>query len=252
MEIIFLGTGTSTGVPQIGCSCEVCKSDNPKDRRLRSSILIKHKGVDILIDCGPDFREQMLRSNTDNLDVVMLTHKHYDHIAALDELRSFSYKKEIPIYADKDVEMAVKAHIPYCFAPNPYPGIARISFNRINNTPFTIQNNITVTPIEVMHYNLPLFGFRLDNFAYITDMLTISDIELEKLKGLDTLVINALRHTEHISHQTLQDALQVIAKVKPKAAYLTHISHQMGLQATEEPKLPNGVHFAYDGLRVCI
>ncbi len=249
MKILFLGTGTSTGIPQIGCDCEVCQSSNPKDKRLRTSLLLKIDNVNILIDCGPDFRQQMLRYKVKHLDAVLLTHHHYDHISGLDELRSFTGNKSMPIYAEQYVEDSIKRMFPYCFGTNRYPGVATFDIHNIDNKLFSVCNN-KIEPIRVMHYNLPIFGYRIGNVAYITDMLTISDAELDKLKSLDVLIINALRHTEHISHQTLNDALDVIQKVSPRKAYLIHMSHQMGLHDEVSKQLPENVYFAYDGLEL--
>lgn len=249
MKILFLGTGTSTGIPQIGCDCKVCQSSNPKDKRLRTSLLITINNKKILIDCGPDFRQQMLKFGIKNLDAILLTHHHYDHISGLDEIRVFTGDKAMPIYVEQSVEDTIKRLFPYCFGINRYHGVAAIDICKIENKPFYIDDN-KIEPIRVMHYNLPIFGYRLNNVAYITDMLTISDTELEKLQSLDVLIINALRHTEHISHQTLNDALKIIQKVLPKKAYLIHMSHHMGLHDEVSKLLPENVYFAYDGLEI--
>ena len=249
MKLLFLGTGTSTGVPQIGCSCKVCQSPNPKDKRLRTSLLITVENKNILIDCGPDFRQQMLVNNITHLDAVLLTHHHYDHIFGLDELRSFTNNKAMPICAEQYVVDTIKRTFPYCFGENKYPGVATFDIRNIDNNEFEISG-VKVLPIRVMHYNLPILGYRIGNMAYITDMLTISDEEIEKLKSLDVLIINALRHNEHISHQRLVDALDVIRRVSPRRAYLVHMSHQMGLHDEISKQLPDNVYFAYDGLQI--
>lgn len=249
MKLLFLGTGTSTGIPQIGCECEVCLSANPKDKRLRTSLLVSIDGKNILIDCGPDFRQQMLTNNIKHLDAVLLTHHHYDHISGLDELRSFTNSKAMPICAEEYVEDAIKRTFPYCFGDNKYPGVATFDIKNIDNEEFDIAG-IKVLPIRVMHYNLPIFGYRIGNVAYITDMLTISDVEIEKLNSLDILIINALRHNPHISHQTLADALDIIRRVSPRKAYLVHVSHQMGLHDEVSKQLPENVSIAYDGLQI--
>lgn len=249
MKIRFLGTGTSTGVPQVGCKCRVCRSEDPRDKRLRTSVMFTVSGKNILIDCGPDFRQQMLASEVDNIDAVLLTHKHYDHIAALDELRLFSIDKGLPLYLEKSVSEVVRTHLPYCFSENPYPGVARFDVCEIDENPF-VAVGIPITPIRVMHYNLPILGFRIEDTAYITDMLTMPEEEYEKLQGLDILIINALRHTGHVSHQTLSDALSLVDRLKPHHTLLIHMSHDIGLHAEESCKLPDGVEFAYDGLEI--
>lgn len=249
MKLLFLGTGTSTGIPQIGCDCEVCQSINPKDKRLRTSLLITIENKNILIDCGPDFRQQMLKYNIKQLDAVLLTHHHYDHVSGLDELRSFTKDKAMTICAEQYVEDTIKRTFPYCFGVNKYPGVATFDIKSIENREFDVSN-IKVLPIRVMHYNLPVFGYRIGNVAYITDMLTISDEELEKLKSLDVLIINALRYKKHISHQTLDDALGIISRVSPHKAYIIHISHQMGLHDEVSKQLPENVSLAYDGLQI--
>lgn len=249
MKILFLGTGTSTGIPQIGCECEVCKSSNSKDKRLRSSVLISDEDKNILIDCGPDFRQQMLNYDIKHIDAVLLTHHHYDHISGLDELRSFTYTQPMPIYMEQNVADSIKRIFPYCFGENRYPGVAQFDIKIIDNTPFEIFGR-DIEPVRVMHYNLPILGYRCGNVAYITDMLTISDEEVEKLKSLDVLIINALRKNKHISHQTLQDALNVIERVSPRKTYLIHMSHQMGLHDEVSKQLPENVYFAYDGLQI--
>ncbi len=251
MKILFLGTGTSTGIPQIGCECEVCKSSNPKDKRLRTSVLISDEDKNILIDCGPDFRQQMLNYNIKHIDAVLLTHHHYDHISGLDELRSFTYTQPMPIYMEQNVAYSIKRMYPYCFSKNRYPGVANIDIKIIDNTPFEIFGR-DIIPIRLMHYNLPILGYRCGNVAYITDMLTISDEEVEKLKSLDVLIINALRKNKHISHQTFQDALNIVERVSPKKTYLIHMSHQMGLHDEVSKQLPENVYFAYDGLQIDI
>lgn len=206
-------------------------------------------GKNILIDCGPDFRQQILEAGADRLDAVILTHKHYDHIAALDELRLFSKNNGVDLYLEENVADVVRAHLPYCFSENPYPGVAHFNMHIIDSSPFYAAG-MQIIPIRVMHYNLPILGFRIGNVAYITDMLDISDDECGKLLGLDLLVVNALRHTPHISHQSLSDALALVEKVKPDRTMLIHMSHDMGLHSEESLKLPEHVEFAYDGLEI--
>lgn len=249
IQITFLGTGTSTGIPQIGCTCPVCTSTDPKDNRLRTSAMISVNGKNILIDCGPDFRQQMLQSHLRRIDAVLITHIHYDHTGGIDDLRPFGENRMLPIYMESSVAEGIRNRLPYCFADHRYPGVPNIMLQEIGMEPFTIEE-ITVTPIRVMHYKLPILGYRIGGLAYITDALTIPETEYEKLKGVDVLVINALRKQPHLSHQTLNEALQVIGRVNPREAYLVHMSHHMGLTAEVEKELPPHVHFAYDGLTV--
>ena len=247
-KIEFLGTGTSTGVPQPLCTCEVCRSTDPHDKRLRCSSILKFDNTHILIDCSPDFRYQAMRAGIDHIDALLLTHAHTDHMGGLDDLRPYCTYDPLPIYAEESVIENVRTRLPYCFMKKPYPGIPRFDTHTIEpSTPFTI-GGIEIMPMRIMHYNLPIVGYRFGNMAYITDCLTMPDETTEQLKGLDTLIINALRHTEHISHQTLSTALEVIERLAPKQAYLIHMSHDMGLHAEVSKQLPPNVHFAYDGL----
>lgn len=248
MTITFLGTGTSTGVPEIGCKCEVCSSSNPKDSRLRSSVLINIGQNNILIDCGPDFRQQMIPHEFKQLNAVLITHEHYDHVAGIDDLRPFCYFGDIDIYLENYVAEALRSRIPYCFIENKYPGVPNINLNEIGcSKPFVI-NNIEITPIRVMHHELPILGYRIGNFAYLTDLKTIPESEYDKLKNLDVLVMNSLRIKEHISHQTLKEALLQVERISPKKTYLTHISHHLGLYDQVSRGLPENVFLAYDNL----
>lgn len=258
MELTFLGTGTSTGVPQLRCGCEVCRSTDPRDCRLRTSALVETGGKRILIDCGPDFREQMLRhgvrSVDDRLDALLLTHQHYDHVGGIDDLRPYCYGIEpgFPIYCQGDVVRDLRARLPYCFSEHPYPGVPRIDLHEIKaGIPFQAAG-VEVLPVGVNHYLLDILGFRIGALGYVTDAKKIPDATVEALKGVDTLVINALRHTEHISHLSLEEALEMVRRIGPRVAYLTHISHQLGLHAEVEPALPEGVRLAYDGLKIKI
>lgn len=251
MRVTFLGTGTSQGIPVIACSCHVCKSMHPYDKRLRCSILIEHEGKNIVIDTGPDFRQQMLRENVKHLDAVVFTHEHKDHVAGLDDVRAFNFqsKEAMDIYATQRVQEALKKEFHYAFSDEKYPGTPVINLIEIENKPFTI-GNLKMEPIEVLHYKLPVFGFRFNDFTYITDAKTISEREKEKIKGTKVLVLNALRKSEHISHFNLEQALELIAEIKPEKAYLTHISHLMGEHDEVESTLPENVQIAYDGLKI--
>jgi len=250
LKVTFLGTGTSQGVPVIACECKVCTSLDFRDKRLRTSILIELKnGKTIVIDSGPDFRQQMLREKVQKVDAIFYTHEHKDHTAGLDDVRAynFKHKMDIPIYARNTVLKQLKYEYEYIFSENKYPGVPSIETIEITNTPFTIDGE-KITPIEVMHYKLPVFGFRVKDFTYITDANSISPTELEKVKGSNIVVLNALRIEKHISHFTLQEALDIINVINPKKAYLTHASHLLGLHSEVTSKLPSNVELAFDGL----
>ncbi|MFH2142497.1 MAG: MBL fold metallo-hydrolase [Bacteroidota bacterium] len=251
MKITFLGTGTSQGVPVIACDCEVCCSDDPKDKRLRSSVLVEAENQTILIDAGPDFRQQMLRAGVNNLDAIMITHEHKDHIAGLDDIRSFNYrtKKAMPVYCNIRVKKALEREFFYVFNKEKYPGIPEMDINIIRTEDFYI-NNICIKPIEVLHYHLPVLAFRIEDFAYVTDTNFIPEKSMEKLMGLKILVINALRKKKHISHFNLEEALEIIKILKPEKAYLNHISHLLGRNSDTEKELPENVFLAYDGLYI--
>ncbi|MFL0352716.1 MBL fold metallo-hydrolase [Xanthomarina sp. GH4-25] len=253
MKITFLGTGTSQGIPVIGSSHPVCLSTNFKDKRLRVSVLIEWDNFAYVIDCGPDFRQQMLKVACTKLDGILFTHEHADHTAGLDDIRPYFFRQgDIPIYAHKRVIGELKKRFDYIFEiENKYPGAPSVSINEIQNKPFKLAN-LNVVPIDGLHYNLQVFGFRFSKFAYLTDMKTIEDAEIEKLKDLDVLVINALRETPHISHFNLEEALCFINKVNPKKAYLTHISHLLGFHDEVQQKLPENVFLAYDNLQITI
>lgn len=251
MKITFLGTGTSQGIPVIACSCDVCKSLDSKDKRLRSSVLIEDEIINLVIDTGPDFRQQMLNAQVNHLEGVLLTHGHKDHIAGLDDVRAFNYvqRKAIDVYARNDVHETLKNEFSYAFAVEKYPGVPEIHLHEIKNKLFKIKE-LEILPINVMHYKLPILGYRIKNFTYITDANYIDDLEKEKIKGSEILVVNALRKQKHISHFTLSEALKLIEEIKPKTAYLTHISHIMGLHEAVSKELPENVYFAYDGLQL--
>lgn len=252
MEITILGSGTSQGVPVIACSCDVCRSTDPKDNRTRSSIMIELDGENYVIDTGPDFRQQMLREKVQSLRAILFTHEHKDHIAGLDDVRAFNFKeeREMEIYCSDRVEVALRREFHYCFSDVRYPGIPKLNLNQITNDPFELPNGFRVIPIEVLHYKLPVHAFRFGDFSYVTDAKTISDSEKEKLKGTKILIVNALHRSFHISHFNLEEALELIAELKPEKTYLTHISHLFGKHAEIELELPEGVFVAYDGLKI--
>lgn len=252
LEIEFLGTGTSTGVPQLLCGCDVCRSQDAHDKRLRCSAIVRYCGKNILIDCGPDFRSQMLRASDKSLDALIITHIHYDHVGGIDDLRAYCAGREFPVYAQADVIDGLRQRLPYCFAEHPYPGVPRLSFSEIKaNVPFSI-GHVEITPIPVMHYKLPILGFRIGPLAYITDAKTIDTEQLGTLKGIPLLVINSLRIEPHMSHYCLRETLNVIDQIKPQRALLTHMSHEMGLHAQVNRILPPGVELAHDTLTVSI
>jgi phosphoribosyl 1,2-cyclic phosphate phosphodiesterase len=248
MKITFLGTGTSQGVPVIACNCDVCLSENTKDKRLRTSILIEEKDQTIAIDAGPDFRQQMLRANVQKLDAVVFTHEHKDHIAGLDDVRAFNFKqKEMPIYATEEVQKSLKREFFYAFAENKYPGVPLLELRTIDTTPFKI-GDVELNPIDVWHYKMPVKAFRINNFTYITDANKIEESEKAKIKGSEVIVVNALRKEAHISHFTLAEAIELLEELKPKKAYLTHISHLLGKHNEVQKELPDFIEIAFDGL----
>lgn len=252
MRITFLGTGTSQGVPIIGCNCEVCASTDPRDNRLRCSVLIEKDGKSFVIDAGPDFRQQMLRAKVKHLDAVVFTHEHKDHLAGLDEVRAFNWisgGKPFPIYASEQVQRAIRREYAYIFETPAYPGIPKLDIHTIENAPFKV-NGIDVQPVEVFHHLLPVLGFRVGGFVYITDANRIDEIERKKIRGAEVIVLNALRRQEHISHFTLQQAIDMVENLQPKMAYFTHLSHQMGKHADVEKELPENIRLAYDELQL--
>jgi len=252
LKVTFLGTGTSQGVPVIACDCTVCKSNDPKDIRLRTSALIETDQLSIIIDSGPDFRYQVLRAKITKLDAILFTHQHRDHISGLDDVRSFNFKqkKAMPIYGNEYVIDQIKREFHYVFE-NKYPGIPKLEIHQIYNRPFVIEN-LAITPIEVLHHKLPVFGFRIKDFTYITDANTIPAKEMMKIHGSKILVLNALQKDDHLSHFNLREALKVIEIIQPEKAILTHISHNMGLHDEVSNELPSNVFLAYDGLSITI
>lgn len=253
LTITFLGTGTSTGVPMIGCTCAVCTSPDPHDKRLRSSILVQSPTTAIVVDTTPDFRYQMLRTHTNHLDAILFTHSHRDHLAGLDDVRAFNFftRKAMDIYASPQTAEAIYRDFYYAFADTRYPGVPELNMITIDDTPFTI-GDIEVIPIEVMHHKMPVYGFRFGPFTYITDANKIAPASKEKMKGSSVLVLNALRKEAHISHFTLDEAVGLSQELGVPQAYFTHISHQLGTHEAVNKELPPNIRLAYDGLELHI
>jgi phosphoribosyl 1,2-cyclic phosphate phosphodiesterase len=249
LKVTFLGTGTSQGVPPIGCNSPVCLSDNPKDKRLRCSIYIEHNGTGIIVDTGPDFRYQCLRAGIKKVDAVLYTHEHRDHTAGLDDIRPFCFMNQRPmdIYAHERVQAALKEQYAYIFSGFKYPGIPEVNMHEISKDNKFNVNGTEITPIELLHYKLPVLGFRIEDFVYITDANSISREEKEKLRGTKTLVLSALRKTDHISHFTLHDAMDLAREVGAEQTYFIHMSYEMGFHDEVNEELPEGFQLAYDG-----
>ncbi len=253
MKVTFLGTGTSQGIPVIACDCEVCTSTDPKDKRLRVSVLIEVNGLSLVVDSGPDFRQQMLRENVQRVDAILFTHEHKDHTAGLDDVRAFNFKyqKDMDVYAHPRVQESLKKEFSYIFAEFKYAGVPLVELHDISKEEeFIVNGKVEVTPIEVMHYKLPVLGFRIGDFTYITDAKTIAPEEKEKIKGTKVLVLNALRREPHMSHLNLDEALALIEELKPEKAYLTHLSHLFDKHERISAELPPHVEVAYDGLKL--
>jgi len=255
MEITFLGTGTSQGVPVIACGCEVCRSQDLRDKRLRSSIMIETMGKRIVVDCGPDFRQQMLRENIRSIDALLVTHGHKDHLGGLDDVRAFNYFLQRPtdVYTTADVRRIIHHDYAYAFSGNRYPGVPEITLHNFTGRPFLVDG-IKVIPIRAIHFGADQFvyGFRIDDFTYLTDVFKISDPEKKKIMGSRVVVVNALRKKKHYSHMNLEEAVALITELNPERAFLTHISDQMGLHADVEKELPGHIRLAYDGLKITL
>ena len=254
-SITFLGTGTSQGVPMIGCDCPVCRSTDPRDKRLRSSALVHYQGLELVIDAGPDFRQQMLRSGVSRPDAILITHHHIDHIGGLDDVRAFNYNKDtsykvctaFPIFCEQKVQDAMHKVFYYAFAENKYPGVPEYNLVTIENKPFEIDG-VEILPIRAFHHKLPVLGFRFGNLAYVTDANLIPEEEFDKLRDLDIFVLNTVKRGHHISHFSLEEALEVAKRVGAKRTFLTHLSHQLPCYEELAAELPEGVYPAYDGL----
>ncbi len=250
LELEFLGTGTSSGVPQLRCGCEVCRSTDSRDKRFRTSAIVRYRGKNILIDCGPDFRTQMLRASSQDLDALLITHIHYDHVGGLDDIRAYCLGNTFPIYARADVIAQLREKLPYCFHPNPYTWVPLLEPHSIvDNVPFTL-GDIEIRPIPIKHFKMPIIGFHIGPLAYITDCKTISDDQVERLRAIPLLVLNALRVQDHVSHLNLEQALALIERIRPGRAFLIHMGHDIGLHSRVSAALPENVALAYDGLVV--
>jgi phosphoribosyl 1,2-cyclic phosphate phosphodiesterase len=246
MKITFLGTGTSTGIPQIGCDCETCTSNNPKDKRLRASVLIEEDNIGILIDSGPDMRQQLLQHDIRHISGLLITHEHYDHLGGLDDVRPLG---EVNVYAEKKVANVIRHNMSYCFTDNKYPGVPAIRLHEIDLQPFIVQK-LTIVPVRVMHARLPILGFRIGKMAYLTDVKTIEETELNKLNDIDVLILNALRIKPHISHLSLSEAVELAKKIGAKRTYFTHFSHHLGKHDVAQAIIPQNMYIAYDDLVV--
>ncbi|MDE7160649.1 MAG: UDP-N-acetylmuramate dehydrogenase [Muribaculaceae bacterium] len=249
MEVTVLGSGTSKGVPEVDCDCEVCTSDDPRDKRRRASVLVRTHGLTLLIDPSPDFRAQALDADLSFIDAVLITHSHYDHVGGIDDLRPFCCQDHLPLYVSPDVADDLRRRVDYCFREHLYPGVPTFSLNTISDETFHIKG-LPIVPIRVMHGRLPIFGFRIGEFAYVTDAKTIPAEEMWKLEDLKALIVNALRDKPHFAHFSVSEALALIEEVKPERAWLTHFNHEFGRHAERDLTLPANVHPAYDGLKI--
>lgn len=251
MKITMLGTGTSCGVPQIGCQCAVCKSADARDKRLRCSALVETETTTLLVDCGPDFREQMLRIDMRKMiDACLITHEHYDHVGGIDDLRPFSYLKKLTLYADSYSAQHLRERLPYCLIRNVYPGVPQLELKEVAPHDRFMVGDIPIVVLNVMHGKLPILGFRIGDVGYITDMKTMPESELELLQGVKLLLVNGLRYKPHPTHQTIDEAIALSRKLGSPETYIIHMSHEAGLHASTDAALPDGVHLAYDGLEL--
>lgn len=251
MQLTFLGTGTSAGVPELGCTCNVCLSENPKDKRTRSSLLIETNDRKLLIDCGPDFRHQAIREGFSSVDALLLTHAHFDHIAGIEEMRPFTRHKALPVWCDTYVANQLKNRLAYCFQMTGTGYAAEMHLHEFDSSPFELLD-LCIQPIRLMHHRLPIYGFRIDKLAYLTDFTEISEEELQKLEGVEYLIIESLRQTSHIAHISMPQALSLIGRIGAQQSWLIHMNHQFGLHDEIQDQLPENVTIAYDGLKVQI
>lgn len=251
IKVTILGSGTSKGVPELLCRCETCMSKNPKDKRMRASVLVETMGVRILIDPSPDFREQAMRNDIGHIDAVLITHEHYDHVGGIDDLRPYCFWGPLDMYCRADVNDALHRRLDYCFKSHLYPGVPSFRMHTVENHPFFIKG-VRIEPVEAHHGKLPIYGYRIGKFAYVTDAKTISEEEREKLLGLDVLIINALRWRDHFAHLSIEEALELVRELKPRRTYLTHLCHEVGRHDDFAARLPEGVEPAYDGMRISV
>ena len=251
MKVTFLGTGTSQGVPVIGCKCDVCISPDPRDKRLRSSVMIEKDGKTLIIDTGPDFRQQMLREHVVNVDAILFTHEHKDHTAGMDDIRAFNFLKQKPmdVYAEERVQNSLRQEFAYVFAEKKYPGVPQVSLHTIDSNPFE-ADGVAVVPIRAMHYRLPILGFRIGDFTYLTDINFVSVEEKKKIVGSRYIAITGLHKERHLSHFNVREAIDFLEEFEPEKGYITHCSHRLGLYKDVQPELPLNIVLAFDGLRI--